>query len=130
MKKIIIITVAFITVLACSKSKDGDWNDIIKLSQKEVLFSSEQNRIQLLTKGDSWWINEISLDGELVNLEDIDTTRQSFIIEGTDFSVERKNAKEIHISLKENKTGIKRIVLIGLQAGNYFEVISVTQLGQ
>lgn len=88
----------------------------------------EQNIIQISTEGESWWVNELSLNGKLLNIDGIDTTKENFIIEETNFSVERKNAKEIHISLKENQTELKRVLLVGLQAGNYFETIRITQL--
>lgn len=51
MKNVIVPIALFLTALSCSDSKDGDWDDTIKLSQKEVQFSSEAQTIQIYTKG-------------------------------------------------------------------------------
>ncbi|SDF59863.1 hypothetical protein [Cellulophaga baltica] len=129
MKKIITLTVFFILVLSCSDSKDGDWDDNIKLSQKEVQFSSAQNNVEISTEGTGWWIDEVSMDGELFDLNGIDTTKENFTIEETEFSIERKNSTEIFISMQQNPTESSRVLIIGLQAGNYFDGIKITQSG-
>ena len=127
MKKNIILILFFLTILSCSDSKDGDWDDNIKLSQKEVRFSSDQNIAAISTQGTGWWISEISMDGELIELNGVDTTKENFTIEGTEFTFERKNSKEIYISMKQNQTELERVLSIGLQAGNYFDGIKITQ---
>tara|TARA_R110001606_G_scaffold20754_7_gene74018 strand:+ start:150 stop:542 length:393 start_codon:yes stop_codon:yes gene_type:complete len=127
MKKNIILILLLLTILSCSDSKDGDWDDNIKLSQKEVRFSSGQNIAAISTQGTGWWISEISMDGELIELNGVDTTKENFTIEGTEFTFERKNSKEIYISMKQNQTELERVLSIGLQAGNYFDGIKITQ---
>ncbi len=127
MKKIITFTVLFLIVLSCSDSKDGDWDDNIKLSQKEVQLSSGQNNVEISTEGTGWWIGEVSMDGELFDLNGIDTTKENFTIEETEFSIERKNSTEIYISMQQNRTESTRVLIIGLQAGNYFDGIKITQ---
>ena len=129
MKNILTLTVFFIAILSCSDSKDGYWDDNIKLSQKEVQFSSEQNISEISTEGTGWWIGEISMDGALLDLNGVDTTKENFTIEETEFSIERKNATEIHIKMKQNQTELERVLSIGLQAGNYFDGIKITQSG-
>ena len=129
MKKIITFTVLFLIVLSCSDSKDGDWDDNIKLSQKEVQLSSGQNNVEISTEGTGWWIGEVSMDGELFDLNGIDTTKENFTIEETEFSIERKNSTEIYISMQQNRTESARVLIIGLQAGNYFDGIKITQSG-
>lgn len=129
MKQIIVLTVFLLVVLSCSDSKDGDWDDNIKLSQKEVQFSSTQNNIEILTEGTGWWIGEVSMNGESFDLNGIDTTKENFTIEQTEFSIERKNSTEVYISMQQNQSETERVLLIGLQAGNYFDGIKVTQSG-
>lgn len=129
MKKTIALTLFLLTILSCSDSKDGDWDDNIKLSQKEVQFSSAQNTIEIATEGTGWWIGEISMDGELFDFNDIDTTKENFTIEETEFSIERKNATEIYIAMQQNPTESERVLIIRLQAGNYFDGIKITQSG-
>jgi len=129
MKKIITLTVFFLIVLSCADSKDGDWDDNIKLSQKEVQFSSDQNNIAISTEGTGWWISEVSMDGEVYDLNGIDTTKENFTIEETDFSIERKNSTEVYISMQQNPAESSRVLIFGLQAGNYFDGIKITQSG-
>lgn len=129
MKKIITLTVLFLIVLSCADSKDGDWDDNIKLSQKEVQFSSAQNNIEISTEGTGWWVGEVSMDGELFDLNGIDTTKEKFTIEETEFSIERKNSTEVYISMQQNPTESARVLIIGLQSGNYFDGIKITQSG-
>ena len=129
MKKIIALTVFLLVVLSCSGSKDGDWDDNIKLSQKVVQFSSTNDNVEISTEGTGWWIGEVTMNGELFDLDGIDTTKENFIIEQTEFSIERKNSTEVYISMQKNQSETKRVLLIGLQAGNYFDVIKVTQSG-
>lgn len=42
-------------------------------------------------------------------------------------TVGRKNIKEMHISMTKNQTDFQRALIIGLQNGNYFDGIKVTQ---
>ena len=129
MKKIIALTLLLLVVLSCSDSKDGDWDDNIKLSQKEVQFSSTNNNVEISTEGTGWWIDEVTMNGEPFDLDGIDTTKENFIIEQAEFSIERKNSTEIYISMQQNQSTTERVLLIGLQAGNYFDGIKVTQSG-
>ncbi|MCG1036887.1 hypothetical protein [Polaribacter sargassicola] len=106
---------------------DGIWSDNIKLSAKDVTLSSNTDSIIINTEGEWWWIDEITWNGNLVTFDEIDTSSKDFIIEETEFSIERKNATEIHIKMTENETNSEKILFIGLQAGNYFDSIIVTQ---
>ncbi|WP_109832091.1 BACON domain-containing protein [Reichenbachiella versicolor] len=128
-----IIPILFLSLFACdstSEDPDGKWSDNIKLSEKEISFTSEPNTVMITTEGAGWWIDAIGLNDDWTyDLTDIDTTQESFMIEETEFTVERKNAKEIHISMTENSSADERVLKIALQAGNYFDSIKVTQSG-
>lgn len=126
------ISSIFFLILSSCKSDEpyGQWDDNTKLSEKEVTVSSESNSLVITTEGISWWINEIGLDDDWsYDISRIDTSQENFLIEESKFTIERKNFNEIHISLTENQSNVERTLLIRLQAGNYFDVIKVIQVG-
>ncbi|WP_405399219.1 hypothetical protein [Maribacter sp. Asnod2-G09] len=41
--------------------------------------------------------------------------------------IERKNAKEINVSMTPNNTGLERTLTVSLQAGNYFDGFNMHQ---
>ena len=124
-----IFTMLIFTQLSCdTKQLDGKWDDNIKLSAKELTVSSDINSTVITTEGRGWWIMDIGLnDNWNYDLSAIDTTQENFVIEEDAFTIERKNATEIHIAMTQNETGQERILVIGLQAGNYSDGIKITQ---
>lgn len=124
----ILLSVTFIFI-SCSK-KEGDWDDIIELSQKEVTFNSNADSITVNTKGDFWWISNIRLNEKQINFGSVNTTSSNFEIIETEFTISRKNTKELRIVITENSTVNQRELIIGLQAGNYFDNIKVIQKGK
>jgi len=123
----IIFSIVFLTN-SCSK-KDGDWDDIIELSQKEVRFNSTADSITITTKGDSWWISDIRLNDEQIIFESQKTIQPIFEIIETEFVISRRGGTELKIKIAENPTVDQRELIIGLQAGNYFDNIKVIQEG-
>ena len=125
------ILVIIFSVFSCSEPerRDGDWDDNIKLSQKEAELSAEEDAIVITTQGEWWWISHISLNDSLVEIGDINTTTDNFVIDHPEFRIERKNKTEIHIEMTKNDTNTKRTLVIGLQAGNYFDAIRIIQAG-
>lgn len=121
----------FLSVASCGADKPvGKWEDNISLSEKEVTIGAESNSLVITTRGTWWWINGIGLDDDWsYDIDGIDTTQDNFLIEENEFTIERKNANEIHISLTENQSDVERTLTIGLQAGNYFDRIEVIQSG-
>ncbi|KJF44858.1 hypothetical protein LH29_05315 [Draconibacterium sediminis] len=127
MKKLLLLLSLF-AILSCSKDTPiGLWDDNIKLSQKEVEFDAKENTIVITTEGAWWWIDALKLNGSYINIDDMDTAADNFVIEEPEFKIERKNATEIHISMSENLSDNKRVLIIGLEAGDYFDGIRVTQ---
>lgn len=118
-------------LLSCESGEPvGKWDDNIKLSTKDVNFSAESNSVIITTEGTWWWINGIGLDdGWNYDISGIDTTQDNFLIEESEFTVERNNANEIHVSMTENQSANERTLTIGLQAGNYFDGIKIIQSG-
>ncbi|WP_163322016.1 hypothetical protein [Draconibacterium mangrovi] len=127
MKKLLLL-LSLIAILSCSKDTPiGLWDDNIKLSQKEVEFDAKENTIVITTEGEWWWIDALKLNGSNINIDDMVTTADNFVIEEPEFKIERKNATEIHISMSENLSDNERVLIIGLEAGAYFDGIRVTQ---
>ncbi len=117
--------------MSCSTSISkplGEWDDIIKLSQKEATLSAENSSILITTQGEWWWISDIEFDGTQIDFSDIDTTQNNFIIEKPEFKIERINKTEIHIEISKNTTDSVRVLYISLEAGDYFDSIKITQL--
>jgi len=128
MKKGIVLFLTLLIICSCTDEKEGDWDDNIKLSQKEFKFDAAENIALIMTQGDFWWISELFFrDGQSFDISDIDTKAKNFIITESDFTLERKNGKEIVITLLENNTNDERIFTVGLQAGNYFDGITIIQ---
>lgn len=63
------------------------------------------------------------------DISGIDTNQDDFSIVENDFTIERKNANEIHISLTENQSNVERNLTISLEAENYFDGIKIIQVG-
>ena len=122
LKGIGLLIIIILSFSSCESERPiGLWDDNIKLSEKEAQFSSDKNSIVINTEGEWWWIHEISLNGNSsFDLNGIDTAANNFIIEETEFRIERKNTTEIHIEMTKNETNSERILFIGLEARELF----------
>lgn len=105
----------------------GKWDDNIVLSQKSAILSSNTNSVTITTKYSWWWLGGISIDNKAIDLTGINTLSENFLVTSTDFQVERKNGKTIIITMNQNTTGSERVLLVGLQGGDYFDSIIVKQ---
>ncbi|NPA67376.1 MAG: hypothetical protein GXO50_02080 [Chlorobi bacterium] len=127
--KLSIFTLILFLQFSCSESKlDGDWDDNIGLSQKEIELSSENSSALVTTSGDSWWISCIVFNGNVIDFGDVNTLQDNFVIENADFKIERKNATEIYVEMPENNTDSVSVLNIYLEAGDYFTGIIVRRL--
>ncbi len=128
--KTIVLLMALFTCSSCTKKTNliGIWDDNIKLSQKEAQFIAEKDSIIITTEGEWWWITGISLNGvSNFDLSGIDTSAKNFVINQTEFRIERRNATEIYIEMTKNLSNSEKILIIGLEAGDYFDGIKITQ---
>jgi len=115
--------------ISCSKTELdclGCSSDVIAFSQKNIQFNSEDNNITITSKG-SWWLNSITLDGNIIDTKGIHYASKQYKVEHQNFTFEKKNAKEIFIRLSANTTSKERKLLIEVQAGNYHDRIFVSQ---
>jgi len=129
-RKIILIATMF-GLASCSEEKDtpdGKWDDIIKLSTKEVGFSHEKDSATITAEGDRWWINGMSIgDSTYVGGNEIDRESDSYAIKGGDCVVEKRDKHTLFVKVGENATGGERIVRIDLEAGDYFDYVTIKQ---
>ena len=123
-----ITSIFFLSFFSCDTDESvGRWDDNIKLSQKEIRFTAESNAVTVTTEGTDWRINEIGFNDDWNNDLNIDTTQENFLIEESEFTIERKNAREIYITMTENILDTERTLIIALQSGNYFDGIRIIQ---
>ncbi|MGQ1948458.1 hypothetical protein ACT3CD_15300 [Geofilum sp. OHC36d9] len=133
MKKTIILLMTILGLSSCSEKKDsliGLWDDIIKLSTKNVTLTAKTDSVTITTEGDWWWINSISFDDSTYiyyNRKDIDLESDSYSIKEDFFIVERRDKNTLFVKLYENSTNRKRGMSITLEAGDYFDYINITQ---
>jgi hypothetical protein len=124
----ILISVMILLIISCKKDQlIGNWKDNIKLSQKAVTLNANLNSITINTESTSWWLNNIMLNKVDVDLSTVKKTDKNFVVNSADFKVERINGNTIVITMNRNTTGFDRLLTIGLQNGNYFDGIEITQ---
>jgi len=126
MKKVKFIFLILTVLFSCSDEKDGDWDDNIELSQKQVEFTAAENSVVITTKGEGWWIIDVSLDGR-TDFEQTENSSGDFLMDENEFLIERRSPKELYIEMSANTTDSERKLLIGLQNGNYFDGVTITQ---
>ncbi|RLD46387.1 MAG: hypothetical protein DRI86_03280 [Bacteroidetes bacterium] len=132
MKNIVLLFIFGISFLtSCDKKggQDGIWDDIIELSIKDVEFGVKADSVLISTKGDWWWVCEITFNDSINAIDStINLEANSYSIIGDNYVIERRNKNSLFVKLDENKTGKERVLLIGLEAGDYFDHVKITQL--
>jgi hypothetical protein len=132
MKKILILKlltllIAFV-LFSCTQKKTGRWDDNIQLSTKTAEFNAIGDSIIITTKGSSWWIVEISLDDSTkLDFEGIDILSDQYKIVSNSYVVERRNSNTLFVSLEANPKKTLRILKISVEAGDYFDGVTITQ---
>jgi hypothetical protein len=125
MKKVIKISFFLIAILLLSC---GRWSDNIKLSTRSAVFSGLGDSIVVTTKGTSWWICEIKIDDSVFyDFHSIDVLADSYLIKHDCVTFQRLNRSTMFIKLDPNPLPVDRIVIIGLEAGDYFDRVAITQ---
>jgi hypothetical protein len=106
----------------------GRWLDNIKLSKKSAEFSANGDSILITTKGEWWWLSDISVDdNRFYNFDGIDVHADSYIVKQDCFIFQRRDRKTLFIKLEPNPLNLKRIVIFHLQSGDYFDRVTITQ---
>lgn len=106
----------------------GRWSDNIKLSTKSAIFNSNGDSVIVTTGGDRWWLTDIAVDAmKYSNFAGVDVFADCYMVELDCCIFERRDKNTIFIKMDPNLTGIKRTVIIYLQAGDYFDKITIIQ---
>lgn len=120
--------VSFITIYSCSEKELGDWDDNIKLSTKAVEFSSLSDSVTIKTGGSGWWVSDVSVNSDwFYGFKDINLEADSYTIQQDCFVVERRDKNTLFIKVDENPLKVQRVITVGLQAGDYFDRVTITQ---
>ena len=153
MKKIsfLFVGILFILLHSCDNSEiDGIWSDIIKFNTKEAKFEATGGTQKITSKGDWWWIlNYISNGQEYTNLQnnpdihvemgkikgwdnpnaiyDEGADMEIKKIEGTWYTITKDTYQSLIIETKPNDTGKFRSFVLHIEAGNYFDYITISQ---
>ncbi|WP_170154658.1 BACON domain-containing protein [Mangrovibacterium diazotrophicum] len=108
---------------------DGLWDDIIKLSTKEVSLAATGGSATITTEGESWWVYGASLDDDIYYYDavELDLSSAPYTLDEDQFSIERSDLTTIVVSMDANTTGAERTLIVYLEAGDYFDSIKVTQ---
>jgi hypothetical protein len=130
--RIIILLLGIFFTISCFRKDDtiGKWADNIKLSKKSVDLKAETDSVIITTKGDGWWVDGISFEGSRYSYyhrEDINLESDSYLIKEDCFVVERRHKNTLFVKLNKNCTGHERIMTISLEAGDYFDGVTVKQ---
>jgi len=108
--------------------RDGKWNDIIQLSTKTAEFNAIGDSVIITTNGNWWWINGISLDDSVrLNFEGVNVLSDQYKIDGDTYVVERRDLNTLFIKLDANPKKTLRTLKIFLEAGDYFDAVTITQ---
>jgi hypothetical protein len=134
MKIITVSSLAFFIVFLSSCNdifrQKGDWDDNIKLSTKNVDFKSGADSVIIKTQGTWWWVDGISVNDSNYHYygrEDINLESENYKITEDFFIVERQDKNTLFIKMDENNTGEIRLMNISLEAGDYFDQVSIKQ---
>lgn len=128
----IVALLAATSVLGSCKKEEsrliGDWDDNIHLSQKTAEFKAVGDSVIVTTKGTWWWVDGVTVDGtDYYNFTDVDIEASSYIIAQDCFVVERRNKTTLVIKLDANPLNTARVVRVGLEAGDYFDSVTIIQ---
>ncbi|MEZ5104583.1 MAG: hypothetical protein R2757_08815 [Draconibacterium sp.] len=125
---LVLIAVTILLLASCNKESDGKWDDNIRLSSKTANFEAGIDSVSISTEGTGWWVVDISVgDSTYYGFEDIDIESDNYTIQKGGIVVERRNLTTLFIQADANTTGTSRIISVGLEAGDYFDRVTITQ---
>jgi hypothetical protein len=113
------------------KQPIGKWDDIIKLSVKNVEFGAENDSVTITTEDEWWWVTHVRVNDEIFYVPDsINTESDHYSISQDCYVVERRDKHTLFIKADANTTGSQRTIKVALEAGDYFDGVVVTQAGE
>ena len=109
----------------------GKWDDNIKLSAKNAIFKASGDSITIKTGGSWWWINNIMLNNNPVWYIRPETADSNYYTVNLDsVIIKRQDAKTLFIKANKNNLKTQRVISVNLEAGDYFDYVTITQKGQ
>ena len=127
MKKVFISNLLILTIIL-SLLSCGKWPDNIKLSTKSAEFSANGDSILITTKGDTWVLMDITIDGKrYFNFDGTDVHAENYTVKMDYLIFERRELHALFIKLEPNPLNLNRRVIFGLQAGDYHDDVTITQ---
>lgn len=130
---LIFFTFSALTIASCNFIEEpiGKWSDIIQLSQKSADFDAEGDSIVITTRGDWWWVVEITVNDSSYHsfMQEIDVTADQYTIQDDCFVVERRDKHTLFIKMDANPERKIRVMKVELEAGDYFTRVFINQKG-
>lgn len=130
MKQYILFIFLLLCAASCTK-EDMRWGDVIGLSTHEVTLNGAGEPVTVNTKGKSWWISTIEIDGKMVyhlndSSENWNMPQTGKFYQKCDWLNVKVDDWTLNISADMNYEE-SRTFKIGLSAGDYFNYINGTQ---
>lgn len=117
----------FIILHSCVKPK-GIWDDNIHLSTKAFEFSASGDSVTITTGGSTWLISDVLVDDKwYYDFTGVNLQADRYVIKQDCFDVEHRDKKTFFIKVEPNPNNVKRIITVGLAAGDYFDRVTITQ---
>src|SRR5690349_5858764 len=106
----------------------GKWSDNIKLSAKTVDLNSSEGSVTIKTGGTWWWVASISIDDHhYYDFDGVNMELSTYSIQRGGVTFQRVDEHTISITVDENLLETDRVIRISLQAGDYFDGITIKQ---
>lgn len=123
------ITALVLFFVSCSETEYiNKWDDNIHLSQKTATFNAVGDSITITTGGSGWWITEIAIDEVIYTvMTEIDIQSESYSVTKNGITAQRRNKNTLFIKADANTLTTNRIISVGLEDGNYFDGVRITQ---
>ncbi len=131
MNRLLVNRVLFLFIVlytSASCIRYGDWDDNINLSVRSVKFDAHADSVVITTKGSGWWITDVSVDSAYYVLPvGLNQQADNYAFTKDCFVIERRNRKTLFIKVDANTAYNQRIITIGLESGDYFDRVIITQ---
>ena len=130
MKQYILFILSLLCVTSCTE-EDMRWGDVIGLSTHEVTLNGAGEPVTVNTKGKSWWITTIEIDGKIIyhltdSSENWNMPQTGKFYQKCDWLNVKADDWTLNISADTNYEE-SRTFKICLSAGDYFDYINGTQ---
>jgi hypothetical protein len=124
-----LLVITCLVLFSCStKDREGEWDDNIKLSGKTFEFGAGADSVTVTTGGNWWWVSSVSVDGNsYYGFADVKAEADSYSIKQDYFIVERRNKNTLFIKVAANSQSVTRKIVVCLEAGDYFDAVTITQ---